>query len=370
MTFKKRTLSLLSVAAVSAMITACGGDEQAAQISQPVAAQPEVAEISQPEVAQPEAAKELVVYTSRKEHLIKPLFDLYSAETGVNIQYVTDKAAPLITRLQAEGENSPADIFVTVDAGNLWYAAEQGLLSPVESVKLEQNVPANLQDEQNRWFAISKRARVIVYAPDRVTPEDLSTYEALADEEWKGRLCLRTSKKVYNQSLVATMIEANGADKAKEVLTGWVDNLAVAPFSNDTQSMQAVVAGQCDVTVVNTYYFGRLQKAMAEKGEELPLKIFFSNQDDRGIHINVSGAGVTKFAKNRAEAIKFIEWMSEGEAQQILADINQEFPVNPTMKSAPEVQAWGEFKEDTVDISVAGKRQAEAVMLMDMVGYR
>jgi iron(III) transport system substrate-binding protein len=338
------------------MITACSGDKQAAETSQPATA--------------PEVANELVVYTSRKEHLIKPLFDLYSAETGVDIQYVTDKAAPLIARLQAEGENTPADILVTVDAGNLWYAAQQDVLSPVESAKLEQNVPAYLQDEQNRWFAISKRARVIVYAPDRVSPEELSTYEALADEEWKGRLCLRTSKKVYNQSLVATMIEANGADKTKEILAGWVDNLAVAPFSNDTQAMQGVMAGQCDLTVVNTYYFGRLEKAAAEKGEELALKIFFPNQDDRGIHVNVSGAGVTKYAKNRAEAIKFIEWMSEGEAQQILADSNQEFPVNPTMRSSAEVQAWGEFKEDAVDISVAGQRQAEAVMLMDTVGYR
>jgi iron(III) transport system substrate-binding protein len=338
------------------MITACSGDKQAAETSQPATA--------------PEVANELVVYTSRKEHLIKPVFDLYSAETGVDIQYVTDKAAPLIARLQAEGENTPADILVTVDAGNLWYAAQQDVLSPVESAKLEQNVPAYLQDEQNRWFAISKRARVIVYAPDRVSPEELSTYEALADEEWKGRLCLRTSKKVYNQSLVATMIEANGADKTKEILAGWVDNLAVAPFSNDTQAMQGVMAGQCDLTVVNTYYFGRLEKAAAEKGEELALKIFFPNQDDRGIHVNVSGAGVTKYAKNRAEAIKFIEWMSEGEAQQILADSNQEFPVNPTMRSSAEVQAWGEFKEDAVDISVAGQRQAEAVMLMDTVGYR
>ncbi|ROR98854.1 iron(III) transport system substrate-binding protein [Sinobacterium caligoides] len=316
------------------------------------------------------ATGQLVVYTSRKEHLIKPLFDRYQAETGVNIQFVTDAAAPLLSRLQAEGENTPADILVTVDGGNLWHAAEEGVLSPVESEVLVRNVPAHLRDAGNRWFAISKRARVIVYSPERVKPGELSSYEALADERWQGRLCLRTSKKVYNQSLVATMIEADGAENTQKVVQGWVDNLATAPFANDIQAMQAVMAGQCDATVVNTYYFGRLEEAMAAKGEQLPLKIFFPNQDGRGIHVNISGAGVTTYAKHRTEAIKFIEWLSEVEAQQMLTDINQEFPVNPLSKSSAEVQAWGTFKEDDVPIEVTGERQAEAVMLMDKAGYR
>ncbi len=361
MGIKTFSQSLLTAAAVS-LLVACGGETAVAEVDE--------AQKNATAQEAPAEAGELVVYSARKEHLIKPLFDRYTAETGVEIKYITDKAAPLLTRLQAEGENTPADLLITVDAGNLWYAADQGVLSPVESEILEANIPSYLQDPENRWFGISKRARVIVYSPERVSPEELTTYEALADPQWEGRLCLRTAKKVYNQSLVATLIEANGEDKTEEVVEGWVQNLAAPPFSNDTQTMQAVIAGQCDVAIVNTYYFGRLEKAALDKGETLPLKIFFSNQDDRGIHVNVSGVGVTANAKNREQAVKFVEWLSDGEAQNMLADLNQEFPVNPTIEASEEVKSWGSFKEDDVDITIAGQRQAEAVILMDKAGYR
>ena len=312
-----------------------------------------------------ESKPTLTVYSARKEHLIKPLFEAYTAKTGVEIQYITDKAGPLLTRLEAEGESTPADILMTVDAGNLWQASEKGVLRPLDSKVLTANVPAHLRASDNSWFGLSERARTIVYATDRVKPEELSTYEALADEKWKGRLCLRTAKKVYNQSLVATMIATQGEEKTEELVKGWVANLAAEPFSNDTKTMEAVAAGQCDVAVVNTYYFGRLMK----KAPDTKLAIFWPNQGDRGVHVNVSGAGVTKHAKNAEEAQKLIEWLSGPEAQLQFAGINQEFPVNKSVGLPEEVQAWGEFKADTIDVENAGKLQADAIKLMDRAAY-
>jgi iron(III) transport system substrate-binding protein len=312
------------------------------------------------------AAEGVVVYTARKEHLVKPLFDAYTKKTGVKIDYITDKAAPLLARLQAEGKNSPADMLITVDAGNLWQAAEKGVLAPVQSATLEKNIPAHLRDPEGRWFGLSIRARTIVYATDRVKAGELTTYEDLATPKWKGRLCLRTSKKVYNQSLVAMMIAQQGEAEAEKIVKGWVDNLATAPFSNDTKTMEAIAAGQCDVGIVNTYYYGRLMK----KNPDTRLALFWPNQDDRGVHVNISGAGVTKHARQRDQAIKLIEWLSGEEAQKIFASLNMEYPANPAIPADATVSAWGEFKQDRLNVARAGELQASAVMLMDRAGYK
>ncbi len=316
----------------------------------------------------PTFAAELVVYSARNEHLIEPLFDAYTRKTGIEFKYITDKEGPLMARLKAEGENTPADLLITVDAGNLWQAANEGLLLPVDSKVLEQNVPPFLQDEKNRWFGLSLRARTIVYSTERVTPEELSTYAALGDEKWKGRLLLRTSKKVYNQSLVAMMIAEHGREKAEEIVGSWVANLAADPTSSDTKVMEAIVAGQGDVGIVNTYYFGRLLK----ENPELKLALFWPNQNVEmsGVHVNVSGAGVVKHSKNREAAIKFLEWLSSEEAQNIFADANMEYPVNPDVKPHPEVAAWGAFKKSPFNLTQAGALQADAVKLMDRTGYR
>ncbi|TNF98814.1 MAG: Fe(3+) ABC transporter substrate-binding protein [Gammaproteobacteria bacterium] len=312
------------------------------------------------------AADGIVVYSARKEHLVKPLFDAYQQKTGVEIKYITDKAAPLLARLQAEGKNSPADMLITVDAGNLWQAAEKGVLAPVRSVTLEKNIPEHLRDAQGRWFGLSIRARTIVYATDRVKDGELTTYEDLADPKWKGRLCLRTSKKVYNQSLVAMMIAQKGEAEAEKIVSGWVSNLATAPFSNDTKTMQAIAAGQCDVGIVNTYYYGRLMKK--EPGTKLAL--FWPNQNDRGVHVNISGAGVTRHAKNSQQAIKLIEWLSGSEAQKIFASLNMEYPANLAIEPDATVSVWGTFKQDQLNVAKAGELQASAVMLMDRAGYK
>ena len=313
-------------------------------------------------------AADLTIYSARKEHLIKPLFDAYSAQTGVKIEYITDKAGPLLQRLKAEGKNTRADLLITVDAGNLWHAANEGILQPVNSEVLTTNVPANLRDPNNQWFGLSLRARTIVYNTDKVKPEQLSTYAALGDKAWKGRLLLRTSKKVYNQSLVAMMIAEYGEEQTEQIVKAWVANLAAAPFSNDTKTMEAIAAGQGDVGVVNTYYFGRLKK----KDPSLPLALFWPNQatEGSGVHVNVSGAGVTRHAKHPEAAIKFIEWLSSDKAQNLFADINQEYPVNPSVKASDEVASWGTFTASPFDLSKAGELQSAAIKLMDRVGYR
>jgi len=312
------------------------------------------------------AVDEVVVYSARKEHLIKPLFDAYTKKTGVPVRYITDKAGPLLQRLKAEGRHTRADILMTVDAGNLWQAANEGVLSPVRSQVLEQNIPAHLRDPEGRWYGLSVRARTIVYSTERVKPEALSTYEALAGPEWKGRLCLRTSKKVYNQSLVAMMIARLGEPETQRVVRGWVDNLATNVFSNDTKTMQAILAGQCDVAVANTYYFGRLKKKQADA----PLALFWPNQARSGVHVNVSGAGVTRHARHPEAAVRLLEWLSTPEAQGMFAGLNMEYPANPAVAPDPMVASWGEFKADTINVAEAGRLQVKAVMLMDRAGYR
>jgi iron(III) transport system substrate-binding protein len=312
------------------------------------------------------AADPVVVYSARKDHLVKPLFDAFTQETGIPVQFITDKEGPLLERLKAEGRNTSADMLITVDAGNLWAAAEAGVLAPLKSEALEKAIPANLRDPEGRWFGLSVRARTIIYHPDRVKPGELSTYEALADPQWKGRLCLRTSKKVYNQSLVAAMIHRLGEAETERVVRGWVANVAAAPFADDTKVLEALSAGVCDVGILNTYYYGRyVQDKPGEK-----LKIFWPNQQAGGVHVNVSGAGVTRHARRAESAQKLLEWLASPKAQGLFASLNLEYPASPTVAPDPVVAAWGTFKPDPMNVVEEGKLQAKAVMLMDRAGYR
>ncbi len=310
--------------------------------------------------------EKIVIYSARKEHLIKPVFDFYTKKTGVKIQYITDKAGPLLVRIQSEGASTPADILLTTDIGFLWRAQEMNLLQGVDSQVIMDNVPAYLRDKKHRWFAITQRSRVIVYASDRVKPDELSTYEDLASNKFKDKLCLRTSKKSYNQSLIASILAHDGEEKTQQVVDGWVKNLAVAPFSNDTSAMKAVMAGQCDVTLVNTYYYGRLEKDKAQGS----LKIFWPNQNTTGVHMNISGAGLLKHAKQPEAATTFLEWLSSEEAQTLLVKMNLEFPVNPRVKPVSQVLSWGSFKPDGLPMNVIANYQQEAVKIIDRAGYR
>ncbi len=308
----------------------------------------------------------LVVYSARKYQLVEQLFQEYGRERGIDLKSVTDDGAPLIQRLIAEGKNSPADVFISVDAGDLWRAAEAGLLAPVKSPMLEAAIPAHLRDPEGRWFGLAVRARTIAYSSKRVKPAELSTYAALGEPKWKGRLCLRSGKAVYNQSLVAMMIGDIGEAATERLMKSWVANLAVEPFSNDTLLLKAIAAGQCDVGIVNTYYLGRLQ----HEQQGFPVQIFWADQKAAGTHVNISGGGVTRHARNRAEAIRFLEWIASPEVQKRFAAVNFEFPANAAVDPLPEVKAWGEFKPNLVNVGLIGKTQPAAVRLLDRAGWR
>ncbi len=306
----------------------------------------------------------LTIYSSRQEHLIQPVLDMYTEKMGVQFRLHTGKPGPLIERLSAsEGEG---DILLTVDAGNLWHATQRGLLQPLDSPVLQELIPQALRDSENHWFGFSKRVRTIAYNTRIVSPEQLSTYEALAEEEWKGHLCLRTSQKVYNQSLTAMMIAHHGEEKTEQITSGWVANLAMEPLSNDTKALRAVAGGQCGATLINTYYFGRLIR----EEPDLNLALFWPNQEDRGVHVNISGGGMLRSTQQPEATQAFLEWLAQDEAQRLFAELNQEFPANPTVPASAEVQAWGAFKEDQINLGEAGRLQAVAIELMDRVDWR
>ena len=308
----------------------------------------------------------VTIYSSRNEQLIKPLLDRYTEQTGVKIELVTDKTGPLMARLQAEGKNTPADMLLTVDAGNLWQAAEQGLLQPVASSVLEANVPAKYRDPKGMWTGLSLRARTIFYDPSKVSADQLSTYADLADPKWKGKLCLRSSKAVYNQSLVASMMENLGEEKTEAVIRGWVANLATDAFSDDTSMLEAIAAGQCEVGIANSYYYGRL----LDEKPDFPVKIFWANQGTTGTHVNISGAGVITDSDNPDGALKLMEWLSSDEAQGLYASSDKEYPVKFGIDESEMLRSWGQFKPDDINVQKFGELQTQAIQMMDKAGYK
>jgi iron(III) transport system substrate-binding protein len=318
------------------------------------------------------AAEAVNVYSARHYPSDQILFDMFTRQSGIAVQVINGNAEELMQRQKQEAENSPADVLITVDAGNLWRAQEMGLFQGAESDLLQKEIPENLRDPQGRWFAFSKRARVIIYNPEKVKAEELSTYQDLADPKWTGRVLVRSSNNIYNQSLVAAMIETDGIEKTEAWAKGLVANFARKPEGGDIDQIMALTAGLGDVAISNSYYFARMLnsdkadvKAKVEK-----LKIFFPNQQLRGTHINVSGAGVAAYAPNRANAVKLLEFLISPEAQKVFADANNEFPVRADVPPAAVVAAWGDFKADPISVTALGKNNAEAVKLMDRVGWR
>ncbi|WP_319557718.1 extracellular solute-binding protein [Thiomicrorhabdus sp.] len=312
------------------------------------------------------AENKLVIYSARKEHLLKPLLDEFTKETGIETLLYTGKDSALIERVKAEGDKTDADILMMADAGNLGYAAEQDLFAKLDSQTVRERIPAHLRDDQDRWTGLSVRARTLVYSTERVNPKDLSGYQDLADPKWQGKLCLRTSKKVYNKSLVASLISHYGEDQAEKIVTGWVNNLAAKPYAKDSQVMDAILAGRCDVGIVNSYYFGRL----VEKKPQVALALFWADQQGHGTHVNISGAGIIKSSDQAANARTLIEWLTQNKAQSLYAEVNQEYPADPQIPPSKTVASWGKFKADDLSLSEVVRLQQQAVRLMQKVGYR
>jgi iron(III) transport system substrate-binding protein len=318
------------------------------------------------------AAQEVNLYSSRHYDTDVALYDAFTEQTGIAVNLIEGDADQLIERIKAEGRNSPADLLITVDAGRLWRADEAGLLQPVSSTVLEERIPAELRHPEGKWFGLSQRLRGVVYAKDRVDPSEITSYEDLAEPEWQGRICIRSSTNVYNQSLVASMIEADGVEATEAWAQKLVDNLARPPQGGDTDQIKAVAAGECDLAVVNHYYFVRLIEAETAEDRALAdqVGIVFPNQDGRGAHANVSGAGVVATAPNRENAIKFLEYLTTPDAQAYFAEGNYEFPAVDGVKLDPVLEQWREIKTDAVSAATLGENNPEAVKLMDRVGWK
>lgn len=318
------------------------------------------------------SASEVNLYSARKEALIKPLLDEFTQATGIKVNLVTGKADALLKRLESEGRNSPADILLTVDAGRLHRAKELGVIQPIQSKTLEAAIPASYRDPEGYWWGLSLRARPIMYVRSKVDLTQLSTYEALTDPRWKGRICIRSSNNIYNQSLVASMIASLGEPATQEWASGLVANFARPPRGGDRDQIKAAAAGVCDLAIANTYYLGNMlnssdesERAAAEK-----VAVFWPNQNGRGAHVNVSGAAVTSSARNREAAVRLIEFLSTDKAQAWYAQVNYEYPVKPGITWSGTLEAWGEFKADRLNLERLGELNPEAVRTMDRAGWK
>lgn len=325
-----------------------------------------ISSCTQPEV------QEVNVYTHRHYDVDKDLFAAFTKETGIKVNVVKASADELLVKLAQEGANSPADLLVTVDVARLEKAKNQGLLQNISSTTLQKNIPEDLRDIAGSWYAQTIRGRVIVYSNERVNPTQLSTYEALTDEQWKDKILVRSSSNMYNQSLMASIIANNGEEVALDWAKGVVANMAREPKGNDRDQVKAIAAGEGDLAIINTYYLGKLlssdNPAEVEAGKS--VGIFFPNQDDRGAHINISGAGVCKHAPNRANAVKLLEFLSEEKAQKLFAAANHEYPVNPNVAPTPLLASWGTFKADTKSLKAIAAHSNTAVTLFDQAGWK
>lgn len=318
-----------------------------------------------------DAAEEVNIYSARHYDTDLTLYDRFTEETGIRVNLIEGSSSELIERLANEGRNSPADLLITVDAGNLWRADQRGVFQPVASPILEERIPPHLRHPDGHWFALSKRARVVIYNKEVGLPEGLEDYEDLADPAYRGTICVRSSNNIYNQSLLASLVWHLGPEKAEEWAKGVVANFARRPQGNDTAQIEAVAAGACRLGIVNTYYVGRLlgsddaeTRTQAER-----IGILFPNQGGRGTHVNISGIGVTQYAPHRDNAIRFIEYMTSEFAQRIFAEGNNEYPTVIGQEATGPIASFGSFQEDELNATELGANQPEAVRIFDRAGW-
>lgn len=311
------------------------------------------------------AASELVIYSSKNASYMKPLFDDYSRETGVAISFLVGPTPELISRLEIEGKDSKADIILGTGASYFWAASEKGLFAPVPSRALERNVPEHLKSPKNDWFSFSKRARSMIFNTDKVSESELSSYAGLAASKWQGRLCLTTSSSDYTRSLIAMLIAASNVEKTQATVSGWVKNLAIPTVQDDMQVIEAMTAGDCDVGIINSYYYARLKREQPDT----KLKLFWADQNEGGVHMNVTAIAVTATSHNKVQAIDFLEWLTTKRPQVRYANLSMEYPVNPKVYPAREVAKWGRFSEDTQPLYKTGKNRETALEIIQKANY-
>ena len=312
------------------------------------------------------------VYTARHYEADNALYELFQKQTGITVNAISANAPELIERIKREGEATEADLFITVDGGVLYTAKKSGILQPIVSEAVLKNVPASLRDKDAHWVGLTTRARIIVYSKDRVKPESLSTYEDLASPAWKGKVVARSSSSLYDQSLLASLIVFDGDQAAADWVKGVVANFARPPKGNDRDQAKDIVAGLADVALMNTYYVGQLLNSKdpeeVKVGES--VGVFFPNQATTGTHVNVSGVGLAKYAKNKDNAVKFIEFLTGVEAQELLSKGNYEYPTNPEAPKHPMLDGFGPFKAQSIDFSVLGENNAKAVQFFTEGGWK
>jgi iron(III) transport system substrate-binding protein len=362
-TFKLGSVMLTAVMAMG-LLAGCAGAGQAPSTQS--------GNSSTPNDAQPSKDQIVNVFTARHYEVDDKVYASFTEKTGIKVNVIKGTAEELIERLKREGQSTEADLFITVDGGILNKAKQAGVLQPVQSAVVDSNVPAQLRDKENHWVGLSSRARVIVYSKDRVKPEQLSTYEDLADPKWKGKVLVRSSTSLYNQSLLASLIELEGEQKSEAWANGIAANLAKSPEGGDRDQVKAIAAGVGDVAIINTYYFGQLMSS--KNAEEVKAAegtaVFFPNQNTTGTHLNVSGAGLAKFSKNKDNAVKLIEFMTDLEAQSLFSKTNFEFPVNPKADMPELLKSWGSFKTQEIDFAKLGDNNKKAIELMNKAGWK
>lgn len=357
---------------VISLLTGCGaGGSGGAQSDGTPTPTPESAGTSQPE-ANGKTGGEVNIYTARHYDVDAELYAKFTEQTGIKVNVVEGKAPELIERIKREGASTPADLFITVDGGILNTAKTAELLQPVQSSVVDAQVPSDLRDKDSHWIGLSTRARVIVYAKDRIDPAELSTYEDLAEDKWKGKLLTRSSTSLYNQSLLASLIAINGEQEAEAWASGIAANLARDPEGGDRDQAKAIVAGVGDVAIMNSYYVGHM--SVSDDPEEVKVAnsvgVFFPNQDTTGTHLNISGAGLIKHSKNKDNAIKLIEYLTAPEAQAVISKSNFEFPVNKEAEMPELLKSWGEFKHQGIDFAAYGEFNPKAVEIANKVGWK
>jgi iron(III) transport system substrate-binding protein len=309
--------------------------------------------------------EELIVYTARSHYGEEQPFKSFAEETGHDLKLFGGSASELYERIRGEGDRTHADVLITVDAANLWRAEKDGLLEPVRSAALAREVPADLRDPRGQWYGLTVRARTIMRSTERVEPDEVTTYDGLGDPRWKGKLCLRSATSDYNISFVADRLAKDGRERTERMLRRWMANDPTI-LGSDVDVLEAIAAGRCDVGLTNSYYLGRELK----EHPDFPVAPVWADQQGRGTHVNLSGFGVVRGTDDRKGAVELLEFLAQPDQQEVFARNNDEFPVDPDVKPAPEVARWGSFKRDPIDVARAGERLGDAVELMSAVGWK